>query len=292
MITFFNRISAILTDIAYIISPEYKIPKRGRLLLDYLRMRIKVTFGRFIKYKSEHFLGYTVAFANYSLFFEIFRQVFVRQAYYMYVGKQDPAIIDCGGNMGMSVMYFKYLYPKGKIMVFEPSPTILPILKQNLKKNNLSDVTLMEYAVSAKEGDIVIYDKGMGSCGSTLVEEVFDAQKESAETKEAKKSTIHAKKLSTFIGEKVDILKMDIEGVEEEVLRELLEAGKLQLVQNLSLEYHWYKNSPGNDLGRVIDILSKAGHDYQVYLEEVVPGADLAMTTNGIYYCMLRSKKR
>jgi FkbM family methyltransferase len=43
-----------------------------------------------------------------------------------------PVIIDCGGNIGLSVLYFKYLFPNSVITVFEPSPPVFEILKENI----------------------------------------------------------------------------------------------------------------------------------------------------------------
>ncbi len=36
-----------------------------------------------------------------------------------------PIILDCGGNQGISTLYFKTLHPDATIHVFEPSPEFL-----------------------------------------------------------------------------------------------------------------------------------------------------------------------
>ena len=42
-------------------------------------------------------------------------------------------VIDCGANIGMSITYFKRLYPKSKIIGFEPDPKIFETLKKNIR---------------------------------------------------------------------------------------------------------------------------------------------------------------
>lgn len=45
---------------------------------------------------------------------------------------QTPLIIDCGGNIGLSVIYFANKFPKAKIFVVEPDQANIEILKINV----------------------------------------------------------------------------------------------------------------------------------------------------------------
>lgn len=276
----FNKIGAVLTDVSYILSPEYRLPSRKRLLADYIRLRFKVFLNNWLTFREERFLGYRVRFANYSLFFETFRQIFVRQSYYFKTDKDDPAIIDCGGNMGVSVLYFKYLYPRSKIIVFEPSPEILPILKDNLSRNSLKDVTLREYAISGIDGEATFYERGTGSCGSTLVGSVTEPK--------ATKHTVQTRRLSSFIEGRIDMLKLDIEGAEGGALEDLHTSKMLDRIGCIALEYHYFKGNSDNSLGKILSSIERCGRDYQIYLDEVTPGASLSLLKGGIYYCLVR----
>ncbi|MEZ4805422.1 MAG: hypothetical protein R2852_08040 [Bacteroidia bacterium] len=43
---------------------------------------------------------------------------------------ENPIIIDCGANIGMSAFYFKKLYPKSSLYCFEADPKIFNFLKE------------------------------------------------------------------------------------------------------------------------------------------------------------------
>lgn len=288
---FFFRLSSIIADISYILSPEYKINNRTQLLCDYLRLRFKVFLNRWVYFKTEHFLSFTVVFANYSLFFETFRQTFIRHSYYFKTDTQTPTIIDCGGNAGLSVLYFKYLFPGSKITVFEPSEAIQPIIRENISRNKLENVTLEPYAVSKTDGTASFYDRGTGSCGNTLIETVFDNTKQKgSEKKDDMTHVVKTRRLSTYIKSTIDLLKLDIEGAEGLVIEELKEAGVLQKINTVVMEYHYYPSNIDNHLGKILSTFEKEGRDYQIYLDELTPGASMILSEdNGGYYSLIRS---
>ncbi len=287
---FFFRLSSIIADISYILSPEYKVSRRGQLLCDYLRLRFKVFLNRWIYFKTEHFLGFTVVFANYSLFFETFRQVFIRHSYYFETKSTTPSIIDCGGNAGLSVLYFKYLFPHSKITVFEPSEAIQPVIRENISRNKLENVTLEPYAVSKTDGTASFYDRGTGSCGNTLMETVFDnTRQKGSDKKDQMTHTVQTRRLSTYIKNNVDLLKLDIEGAEGLVIEELTEAKVLGKIQTIVMEYHYYPSNTENYLGKMLSTFEKEGREYQIYLDELIPGSSMLLSEKSGYYSLIRS---
>ena len=58
------------------------------------------------------------------------KQAVIDQGCYRFVTtKEAPVILDCGANIGLSVIYFKQLYPNSKITAFEPDPDVFKVLK-------------------------------------------------------------------------------------------------------------------------------------------------------------------
>jgi FkbM family methyltransferase len=66
---------------------------------------------------------------------------------------QNLIIADVGANIGYYSMYFsKYLGQGAQIFAFEPSTSILPVLKKNVDVNGINNVTILEQACSNHTG--------------------------------------------------------------------------------------------------------------------------------------------
>ena len=281
-----EKLSTFFTDLSYIFSPSFSLPKRFPLFLAYLKITIKYFLSRWISFKSEVFLTYKVEVIDYALFYEIFRQIFVRQSYYFQTNNPTPFILDGGGNMGMSVLYHKFLYPDSEIIVFEPSENILPTLKANISKNNLKLVNLIEAALSNVDGKQEMYDRGIGACGDTLEKTLLrDAKIDVA----AVPKEISTKALSPFVTKKVDFLKLDIEGSEGLVVKELADSNKLTMIERLSMEYHYYPENKNNSLPELLQNLEKNNHGYQIFLEQINPESTQGLEKDNSYYCLIKT---
>ena len=47
-------------------------------------------------------------------FYDTYKEIFEENIYQFYSSSESPVIIDCGANMGLSVLYFAEKYPKAK----------------------------------------------------------------------------------------------------------------------------------------------------------------------------------
>ena len=68
--------------------------------------------------------------------------------------QEDWCILDCGANIGYYSILFSRLAPRGRIYAFEPTPTIEK-LRKNLTYHNISNVTIIEKALSDRAGELV-----------------------------------------------------------------------------------------------------------------------------------------
>ena len=59
-----------------------------------------------------------------------------------------------GANIGLSVLYFKRLFPACRIYAYEPDPYIFEILQRNVTEFHLTDVTLVNEAVAEFSGEL------------------------------------------------------------------------------------------------------------------------------------------
>lgn len=119
--------------------------------------------------------GFIIYYNSDSEFSEMYEEIFINHAYYFEADHAEPNIIDCGANIGLATLYFKKLYPRSKMICFEPNPIPFEILQKNIKLNHLTDVTPYNIAISDKDGFADFYaerDQGYyDSLGASLVNE-------------------------------------------------------------------------------------------------------------------------
>lgn len=161
-----------------------------------------------------------------------------------------PYIIDCGANMGMSLIYFKSLYPDAEITAFEADPHIFSFLKKNVQSFNFSDTRIINKAVWHTNGETLSF-LSEGGAGGRL-------QARSGEHKFVEVQTV---RLKDYLNRKVDFLKIDIEGAEYPVIKDC--SAELVNVQNLFIEYHGFPDVPQN-LHLILEIVKNAGFSYHI----------------------------
>jgi FkbM family methyltransferase len=220
------------------------------LLLTYLRLRLKVFLDRWQKYQGESFCGYRIIFPSYQMFFVFFREIFVHEIYGFTSASASPLIFDCGANIGMASLYFRMRHPQARIIAFDPSKTIAPYLLHNIEKHGID---LKQCAIGPKDDTLLLYPCKTASCGDTLSPAIAKAFGSTQEP-----YPVEVVRLSTYITETVDMLKLDVEGVEYGVLRELRDSGALKHVQRLVFEHH--PDEPDNDIEDIRTLLREEGY--------------------------------
>jgi len=96
--------------------------KRFSLWFAYLRVtgkRFLIGKVPFLDSSTVSFLGYKVQVGLYSDFYWTFIEIFLTEDYYFSSEKENPLVIDCGTNIGINILYVKWLYPKAEIIAFE-----------------------------------------------------------------------------------------------------------------------------------------------------------------------------
>lgn len=187
----------------------------------------------------------------------LFHEIFLEQCYAVMTSAVNPRIVDCGANIGMSLLYFKMCWPGARITAFEPDGKALACCRANITDNKLAGIDLHEAAVAATEGKIDFYaeDHNPGSLTATTV---------LPRSEYSKSLAVKAVRLSQYINEEVDILKIDIEGGEFEVLDELSSSGKLPLIKQMAIEYHHHLRKDSESLSAFLRILESSGFGYQI----------------------------
>ena len=206
-------------------------------------------YERYVEIKDVKFLSYVFDVPDIASFLGQFKEIFVEDIYKFASISKEPIIYDCGANIGMSCLYFKKLYPKAKIKAFEADSKIAKILKNNLLKNNMLD------GIEIINSAVWIDNKGI-----EFASEGADGGSIYGNGNKMKMSSIRLKEYLEK-EQKIDMLKIDIEGAEYEVLKD----GKnsLKNVQNLFVEYHSWNNSE-QKLSEILKIFEQNGFRYYI----------------------------
>jgi len=263
-------VNKITHDLAESVPNKYSLTLL-RLKFNILRKRFKVRTSRILNYKIK----YTDPI---SIYFE-FKDIFKNKIYHFETAKKDPKIIDAGSCIGMSIIYFKHVYPDSKIIGFEPDNNIYEILQSNIETNHLPNVETVNAALSSTEGFLTFYPDGTD--GGSLVHENQNVA-----------IKVPSVKLSRFINEPIDFLKMNIEGAEMEVLYEI--EHKLSLVNEMVIEYHSFDNSKQN-LHKILELLNRNGFMYLIndFDTNTNPGVKtpFMLKTHTRYFLLIYAKK-
>ena len=125
---------------------SYLFTSEGR---DFLRLyRSCAKRRRYRPLNNVSFGGLSFDVPDAPSFFWQYVDIFKNQSYLFRSDTSSPVIYDCGANVGVSVAYFKSLYPDARVVAFEPDKEIYGYLSRNLSRNNLlEDVALHNAAV-------------------------------------------------------------------------------------------------------------------------------------------------
>jgi FkbM family methyltransferase len=201
-------------------------------------------------------MGFQVTHFDQQTLRYLYREIFARQYYYFISQGKTPSILDCGANVGMASLYFKWLYPEARIRAFEPDPTTFRLLQENLARNRL-DVETYNCALWDEDTELEFYVDSARP-GSLLMSTEASRSK-------TKPIRVPATRLSSFIDGPIDFLKLDVEGAEHRVLEDLIQAGKLKHVRQMVVEYHHRIGQQRSRLGVFLHKLEGAGFEYQIH---------------------------
>ncbi len=189
----------------------------------------------------------------------LLKEILVNEDYYAPIERPAPRIIDCGAHQGLSLYYFKTIYPTASVTAFEPDPVNRAIAEDNMRRNNFSDVEILPHALAATEGVQHFYVYRGQSMASSLIDRKQQLAKRPDDTDVLEVTCV---RLSDYLQEDIDYLKLDIEGAEDEVLLEC--GGHLQRVHYLFCEYHHLPDLPRDRLVRILALLDSLGFDIHV----------------------------
>jgi FkbM family methyltransferase len=212
---------------------------------------------------SVRIFGYKVTGLSHKEILYLFREIFLHPHYNFAGNKTDPAILDCGANIGMAVLYFKMRYPNCRIVAYEPNPRAFDCLRRNIQDNNLQHVEIINAGLSDKAGSLDFYVDEKNSLISSL-------DKNRAGSSAIK---VNLLKLSDMLrGRKFDFAKIDIEGAEHGVVSDLNAEQVIQNAAEYIFEYHHNMRGVNNSLSDFLRVFEQNNFQYNLACAYSFPG--------------------
>jgi FkbM family methyltransferase len=133
-------------------------------------------------------------------------------------------VFDCGGYKGQwaSDIYARY---NCRVLVFEPVKSFAEQIERRFSRNSRIEVFRMALGSAARQESI-----GLSADGSSVYR------------KASQRETIRFEDVARFFAEhrieRVDLMKLNIEGGEYELLPRMIEAGLIGRIRNLQIQFH------------------------------------------------------
>lgn len=224
-----------------LLQPEYR---KYELALKNLRSTPRYTLTSTDIFRTE------IELVDAASFLFMYEEIFKQQIYRFRAKSKQPNIIDGGANIGLSVLYFKQLYPDSHIIAFEPDNQVFDLLGKNISKFGFSSIELVKKALWTSETTLEFMSEGADAGRVTQLEA------------DKPRYQVTTARLRNYLSEPIDFLKLDIEGAESEVIKDCQDL--LFNVENLFVEYHSFVNEP-QTLHVIINILSEAGFRLHIH---------------------------
>ena len=207
-------------------------------------------------------MGFPMSLVDAASFVSQYKDIYRHGAYATEFDAAVPRIIDCGANIGMSVLYWKLIAPEAVITAFEADPEIAGVLARNLSAaRSVNGVDIVQAAVCARGGTVEFAPDG-GDAGHIGPGGLV----------------VPAVRLRDYLTDKIDLLKLDVEGAEIDVVLDC--ADRLHQVDRIVLEYHSMPDRQRR-LGTMLGTLEAAGFRLIVKTEHAPPRPLLAISSDG-----------
>jgi FkbM family methyltransferase len=174
------------------------------------------------------------------------KNIFEQKIYDFKSDNKSPLVIDGGAHLGLFSLYVKQRYPQARIIAFEPDDHAFALMTANLQASHCGQVHTIKSGLYNQNTTLRFTSDGADG-GAIKADGSLEIQ---------------VVKLSDYITEDVDYLKLNIEGAELEVLEEI--EPKLHRIKELCLEYHAFPEI-GQRLHHILDLLDRNGFRYLIH---------------------------
>ena len=151
----------------------------------------------------------------------------------------ESIAIDCGANIGNLTSIFRRF--GAKVFAFEPNPVAFKFLQKRFRY--VQDVHLFNEAVSDKNGEMELYFHKLNAKDCITYSQGSSLISTKSNIDASNHTTVQVKRLVDFLlpMERIDLLKIYIEGSEYAVLKDLIENNLFDRIGLAIIETHHHK---------------------------------------------------
>jgi FkbM family methyltransferase len=178
------------------------------------------------------------------------------------LNRDDPVIIDVGANVGDTVTWFLEAFPKARIWAVEPHPDTFGRLQRRLA--GMSQVRAKSLALSSRSGSATMYSYTNSAINALSPVTTGALQLMEGQIVATQEVVTPVQTLPEFIAQeqldRIDILKLDTQGHEEEILGAALtelSSGKIKFVLSELIFCPLYERQ--SSAGKLIALLEGCG---------------------------------
>ncbi len=163
----------------------------------------------------------TSSFLEWYLYFNRYYESHVTKALKSLV-KEDSVCLDVGANIGCHTLTMAHRARHGRVYAFEPNPLTFERLMFNIRLNNLRNVIPLNVAIGDHTGETSLFVPDADDCNQGKCSMISSPER--GTTNEVKILASRARDLDALQNlDRCDVIKIDVEGFESVVIRELLE---------------------------------------------------------------------
>jgi FkbM family methyltransferase len=155
------------------------------------------------------------------------KHIFVDKAYAAPPVRNPAVIVDLGGNIGLAAVYFALRYPAARIVCVEPARAPARLLATNIAPH--PNVHHVAFAVTDTDGTVMFHEMP-SDVGSSLT------MRDGSVATYAVQARTLPSLLSALAIDRVDLLKVDVEGAELDVLRSVSSVDVVAIAAEIHLD--------------------------------------------------------
>lgn len=163
-------------------------------------------------------------------------------------------VVDAVSNIGISVLRVNKQYPDSKVIAMEPNPKAANAVRRNFESFGFTDVEVMESGVGTEDGHLDMHISKEMPMASSASDRMAQSGMPTTQLR------VPCIGIRGLLNDRVDFLKLDIEGLEYQVL----DAAKpcLNKVSQLFCEFHFGHDLPKSLMTASLAQLDEEGFDW------------------------------